>query len=182
MNQFAPSENRQDYYLIVSRLEHWKRIDYAIEAFNRLGLPLRIIGTGKEEMKLKAMAKSNITFLGRVDDVTLAREYSEAVAVIFTPFNEYGLVPLEANASGTPVICYGKSGVTEIMVPWGSDDVSTAPPTAVFFYEQTAAALVEAVRQFDGARFNSDDLVRHASQWSVPAFKKNIRLAIGAMI
>jgi glycosyltransferase involved in cell wall biosynthesis len=180
LSQFAPTENRKDHYLIVSRLEHWKRVDYAIEAFNRLGLPLRIIGTGKDDAQLKAMAKPNITFLGSVDDATLAREYSEAKAVIFTPFLEYGLIPLEASASGTPVICYGKGGITETMVPWGSD--SAIPTTAVFFYEQTADALIEAVRQFGDAKFNSDDLVRHASQWGVPEFKMKIRGLINSMI
>jgi len=177
LDQFTPSENRKDHYLVVSRLEHWKRVDYAIEAFNQLGLPLRIIGTGKEASRLKAMAKSNITFVGPVDDVTLAREYSEAIALISTPFIEYGLTPLEASASGTPVICYGKGGMVEIMVPWGCGEPSAAP-TAVFFYEQTADALIEAVQRFDGARFNSGDLIRHASQWSVPAFKRNIRSVV----
>ena len=84
---------KKGHFLIVSRLEHWKRVDYAIEAFNELGLPLRIIGTGKEATNLRARAKQNIAFLGEVDDETLAREYSEARAVIFTPFLEYGLIP-----------------------------------------------------------------------------------------
>lgn len=180
LEQFSPSENRKDHYLIISRLEHWKRVDYAIEAFNQMGLPLRIIGTGKDESQLKAMAKPNITFLGAVDDATLAREYSEAKAVIFTPFLEYGLIPLEASASGTPVICYGKGGITETMVPRGSG--SAMPPTAVFFHEQTADALVEAVRQFGEAKFNSDELVRHASHWGVPEFKIKIRGLVDSMI
>ncbi|NDC48950.1 MAG: glycosyltransferase, partial [Micrococcales bacterium] len=107
LDRFAPFEYRGDHYLIVSRLEQWKRVDYAIEAFSRLGLPLKVIGTGKEEARLREMAGPSITFLGGVDDETLAREYAVAKAVIFTPFLEYGLIPLEANASGTPVICYG---------------------------------------------------------------------------
>lgn len=175
LDKFAPSPNRKAHYLIVSRLEHWKRVDYAIEAFNRLGLPLRIIGTGKDEAQLKSMAKPNIEFLGLADDATLAREYAEARAVVFTPFLEYGLIPLEANASGTPVICYGKGGITETMVPWGSDQASVSSPTAVFFYEQTPEALAEAVRQFEGITFDTEALVEHASHWSVPVFKSNLR-------
>lgn len=178
LDRFAPSSNRKDHYLIVSRLEYWKKVDYAVEAFNRLGLPLRIIGTGKEEARLKSMAKSNIAFLGPVNDATLAREYGEARAVIFTPYLEYGLIPLEANASGTPVICYGRGGVTETMIAWGSDRTSDTTPTAIFFYEQTPDAVVEAVRRFERATFNSADLVRHASQWNVPAFKKQIRYVV----
>lgn len=182
LERFAPLPNRKPHYLIVSRLEHWKRVDYAVEAFNILGLPLRIIGTGKDEARLKSLAKPNIDFLGPVDDVVLAREYAEARAVIFTPYLEYGLIPLEANASGTPVICYGRGGITETMVAWRSDQALERAPTAVFFYEQTPEALVEAVRRFDETAFNSEDLVRHASHWGVPAFKRKIRQLVDSIV
>jgi len=179
LDRFSPSGGRKDHYLIVSRLEHWKRVDYGIEAFNKLGLPLRVVGTGKEEQRLKAMAKPNISFLGPVDDESLAREYREARAVIFTPQLEYGLIPLEANASGTPVICYGKGGITETMVPLeDAKNSGGSAPTAVFFYEQTADALVAAVRRFQDANFNAGDLVRHAQRWGVPTFKQSIRRAV----
>ncbi|MBY0579577.1 MAG: glycosyltransferase [Burkholderiales bacterium] len=177
LSKFSPSLKGKDHYLLVSRLEYWKRVDYAVEAFNKLGLPLRIIGTGKEEETLQAMAGHNITFLGSVDDAALAREYAEAKAVVFTPFLEYGLIPLEANASGTPVICYGKGGITETMVPLGSGE----SPTAVFFFEQTAEALIEAVRQFEAAEFDKAHLVRHASNWGVPEFKRKIRAVINSV-
>ncbi|MCU1284845.1 MAG: hypothetical protein JWO13_1195 [Acidobacteriales bacterium] len=173
------SRKKEDYYLIVSRLEHWKRTEYAIEAFNKLGLPLRIVGTGNEENRLRAMAGSNITFLGSVDDATLAREYSGARAVVFTPFLEYGLIPLEANASGTPVICYGKGGVTETLVPINEPNKGK-PSTAVFFYEQTSEALIQAVRVFESSTFNPVSLIEHASNWSVPSFKKQLRDALTA--
>ncbi len=178
LHKFHPAKKKGDHYLIVSRLERWKRIDYAIEAFNRLGLPLRIIGAGNEESRLKAMAKSNITFLGAVDDAALAREYGEALAVIFTPFLEYGLIPLEANASGTPVICYGKGGITETMIPAEEHQTSGTAPTAVFFSQQSANALIDAVKRFEKRSFESDDLVRHASHWGVPSFKKKLRDAV----
>lgn len=178
LDKFSPSsDKRNDHYLIVSRLEHWKRVDYAVEAFNRLGLPLRIIGTGEEEERLKAMAGPNISFLGVVDDETLAREYADAKAVVFTPFLEYGLIPLEANASGAPVICYGKGGITETMIPLGGGE----SPTAVFFLEQTAEALIDAVRRFEEAKFDRDELVRHASKWGVPEFKRRIREMVESM-
>lgn len=183
LKNFHPAAAKKDHFLLVSRLEQWKRVDYAVEAFNRLGLPLRIIGTGIEEARLKALALPNIEFLGAVDDATLAREYGEAKAVIFTPFLEYGLIPLEANASGTPVICLGKGGITETMVPFeeGAEGSGKAP-TAVFFYEQTADALAEAVERFGRATFDAAQLVNHASQWDVPAFKSKIRHEIEAFI
>lgn len=179
LDRFAPSESRGQHYLIVSRLEQWKRVDYAIEAFTRLGLPLRVIGTGKEESKLRAMAGPNISFLGGVDDETLAKEYAVAKAVIFTPYLEYGLIPLEANASGTPVICYGVGGITETMIPWSENSADNSSATAVFFYAQTPTALIEAIDQFEKVNFDSSHLVNHASRWGVPEFKKQLRLAVG---
>ena len=181
LDRFAPSQHRGEHYLVVSRLEQWKRVDYAIEAFNRLGLPLRVIGSGKEEARLRALAGPNIVFLGGVDDETLAREYAEAKAVVFTPFLEYGLIPLEANASGTPVICYGLGGITETMIPWSADGTPSGSPTAVFFYKQTADALVEAVRQFEQASFDPAQLIKHASQWGVPEFKRQLRAVVDAL-
>jgi len=172
--KFCPGKTKKNHYLLVSRLERSKRVDYAIEAFNRLGLPLKIVGTGNEKSNLQAIAKSNIEFLGAVEDATLASEYSEALAVIFTPFLEYGLIPLEANASGTPVISYGYGGITETMIP--TDNInSLEPPTAVFYYEQTADALVNAIKKFEKVNFESTDLVKHASKWNVETFKKKIR-------
>src|ERR1051325_5131098 len=80
---FRPVKERKDHYLIVSRLESWKKLDFAIQAFNTLNLPLRVIGSGPEEGRLRAMADRNIVFVGRVDDMTRAAEYSEAGAVVF---------------------------------------------------------------------------------------------------
>lgn len=178
LDRFAPSGDRGEHYLIVSRLEQWKRVDYAIGAFNRLGLPLKVIGTGKEEAKLRAMAEPNITFLGGVDDDALAKEYAVAKAVVFTPFLEYGLIPLEANASGAPVICYGVGGITETMIPWTANSAENNLATAVFFYEQTAESLIAAVKKFERAKFDSTQLVRHASHWGVPEFKRQLRQAV----
>lgn len=175
LDKFYSNPNRGDYFLLVSRLENWKCVDYAIEAFNILGLPLRIIGKGVEEAQLKSLAKPNIEFLGSVDDSVLSAEYSRARAVIFTPALEYGLVPLEANASGAPVICYGKGGIEETMIPWVE---GRANATAVFFYEQNSQSLINAVREFQGINFNSERLITHASAWGIPEFKKRIRKAI----
>jgi len=168
-------EEKGDHYLIVSRLEHWKKLDYAIDAFNQLGLPLKVIGSGKEEASLKSMAKENIYFMGNIDDAGLVREYGRAKAVIFTPELEYGLVPLEANAAGTPVIALGRGGVTETMIPARYCDVGDEQATALFFDTPTASALIEAVEQFDGIDFDRGALTRHAAKYSIPAFKTSLR-------
>lgn len=164
-------EKKHDYYLIVSRLEKWKRLDYAIEAFNLLGYPLKVIGSGNDANHLKSIAKHNIEFIGNVDDRSLAIEYGRARAVIFTPELEYGLVPLEANAAGTPVIAYGKGAINETMVPVGKN----TKHTALFFYEQSADSLIEAINKFNHIEFNRKDIIEHASQWKVDSFKKKIR-------
>jgi len=169
------AETKEDFFLLVSRLEEWKRVDYAIEAFNDLGLPLRIIGVGDQEGHLKAMAGPNITFLGRQSMDELVRQYGRARAVIFTPALEYGLVPIEAAAAGTPVIALGYGGVLETMV--GLDEAAKAgtSPTAVFFYEQTADSLKEAVRRFEAVTFCRDTLSAYADAFGVPAFKSKLR-------
>jgi glycosyltransferase involved in cell wall biosynthesis len=179
---FRPVKERQGHYLIVSRLESWKKLEFVVEAFNILNLPLRVVGSGPEEDSLRAMANRNIIFVGRIDDAALAAEYSGARAVVFPPYIEYGLIPLEANACGTPVICYGKGGVTETMIPVNGGNHSASPPTAVFFNEQTAAALIQAVREFEECEFSRDSLIRHAERWSVPEFQRRMRMAVMAFV
>jgi glycosyltransferase involved in cell wall biosynthesis len=99
--------------------------------------------------------------------------------VIFTPFLEYGLIPLEANASGTPVIAYGKGGIRETMIPANGEGADPHNATAVFFDEQTAEAVIEAVHVFERLRFDAHALVRHASKWGVPEFQAKLRQAVG---
>lgn len=169
------TEEKGNHYLIVSRLERWKRLDYAIEAFNRLGLPLRIVGSGADGNEIKLTARENIQFLGNVDDANLVKEYGQAKAVIFTPELEYGLVPLEACAAGTPVIAYGKGGVIETMQPVNGQLRSVMSPTALFFYEQTPESLMAAVQEFEHMTFERMALVRHAEKFNIPSFKKALR-------
>lgn len=161
-------------YLLVSRLEKWKKVDYAIEAFNKLGLPLKIIGDGVEYGALKSIANSNIVFLGAVSDEELSIEYACAKAVIFTPFLEYGLIPIEANSCGAPVICYGIGGVVETMIPYSEKLNNHETATAVFFDEQSPESLIAAVKLFESISLSESNLMRHASQWAVPEFQKKL--------
>lgn len=170
--KFTLASEQKAYYLIVSRLEKWKKVDYAIDAFNHMGLPLKIIGSGAEEKSLKAKAFPNISFLGEVDDATLIRAYGECKAVIFTPFLEYGLIPLEANACGKAVIGYGKGGIEETMID---------QKTAVFFPEQTAESLIEAVRRFESMTFQPSALRQHALKWDIPIFQQTFKETVLAL-
>jgi len=170
--KYGLKEDKSDSFLIVSRLVHWKCIEYAIEAFNSIKKPLTIIGTGEDEIKLKEMANENIIFLGNICDEQLKREYGKARALIFTPELEYGLTPLEANAAGTPVIAYGKGAINETMIPYLNDDQIS---TAVFFHKQTPDSLINALKKFEKITFNRQKLSKHASKFSQTNFKKKIR-------
>src|SRR5258708_7926071 len=167
------SLEKEDFFLLVSRLEKWKLLEYAIEAFNSLGLPLRIVGKGEEEARLRAMANDNVEFLGGVPDAELAALYAKARAVIFTPELDYGLVPLEAYAAGTPVISLGRGGVAETMIPIGG--TRPVPPTPVFFAAPTSDSLSRAVKLFEECHFDRAALVAHAKKFSPAHFRQRLR-------
>lgn len=162
---FRPSDIDEDYFLILSRLQEYKRIDIAIEAFNKNGLPLVIIGDGPDREKLEKMAKSNIKFLGRQSDDVIKEYYSKCRAFIFPGEEDFGITPLEAQASGRPVIAYGKGGALETVVK----DV-----TGVFFYEQTSDALNIALTEFNKMKFDKMQIRKHAEKFDEAIFKRNI--------
>lgn len=139
-DKFHISSQNKDYYFVLSALVSYKRIDLAVRAFNELRLPLRIAGSGPEYNQLKRLAGPNIEFLGRVDDEDLPRLYSNAKAFIFPGEEDYGITPLEAQASGTPVIAFRKGGATETV---------TEGKTGWFFDHQTPESLIDAVRKFE---------------------------------
>lgn len=159
------SSEVNDYFLIVSRLNSYKRIDLAVEAFNELGLPLIIVGDGPKRRRLEAIAGSNIRFTGRVTDHNLRDLYAACKALIVPGEEDYGLTLLEAQASGRPVIAYGKGGALETIIPG---------VTGVFFDEQTPQALAEVVRKFDARQFDPVRIGGHALQFDKEIFKLKI--------
>ncbi len=152
-NKFIYSGDKEDYYLISSRMISYKRLDIAIEAFNWLGLPLIIIGDGPERQRLEAKSLDNINFLGYVEDNWRTHLMAKAKAVIVTALEDYGLVPIEANASGTPVIAYGAGGVL---------DTQVSGKTGVLFNPQTPDALQIAVKQQALQKWNYRVIREHA--------------------
>jgi glycosyltransferase involved in cell wall biosynthesis len=166
-DKFYVREITEDYFLIVSRLNAYKRIDIAVDAFNELNLPLHIVGAGPHLKHLKNKAGSNIEFLGQLSDKALAQEYSECRAVIFPGEEDFGIVPLEANASGRPVIAYAAGGALETI----RNGVN-----GIFFYEQTAVSLIEAVKNFmrDENIFISDKIRENALVFGKEHFKKSL--------
>lgn len=155
------TRKRGTFYLIVSSLVPYKRIDLAIEAFNRCGKPLLIAGDGPIRRQLAREAKSNIRFLGRVTDQELCRLYNTAQGLIFPGVEDFGLVPLEAQACGCPVIAYGEGGATETV---------TDGETGLFFRDSTVEALLGAIELFDKARFDESRAVENACRFSSDRF------------
>jgi glycosyltransferase involved in cell wall biosynthesis len=170
--KFYVSEKPKDYYLVVSRLESYKKIDLIVETFNELGYPLVIVGKGSMEEKLKKMAGPNIKFFSGLSSEELAALYSECKAFIFPQKEDYGITPLEANASGRPVIAFGEGGVLDTMIPY-SGDASRA--TALFFKDQTREALIEAIKKFQTLEFSPEFIRTHAEKFDEIKFIEKIR-------
>ncbi len=159
------------FYLIVSALTPYKRIDLAVEAFNGLQQKLLIAGEGPLRRSYENRVRTeNIRFLGRVPGEELRRLYREAKALIFPQEEDFGIVPLEAQASGTPVIAFARGGALESV------------KDGVFFYEQTPQALREALLQFETQRFDPQILRRHALQFDKETFKNKIRESLSHVV
>lgn len=168
--RFQKPRNIESFYLMVGAFAPNKRVDLAIEAFNEIGHSLKIIGSGQDEQRLKAMAKSNIEFLGSVSNEVIADYFSRARAFVFPGLEDFGITPLEAMAAGVPVIAYGAGGVL---------DTVTAN-TGVFFNEQSVASLVEAIKKFEASSNNFDQAqcrVR-AQEFSKQRFQDELRRLI----
>lgn len=151
-----------DYYLVVSALVPYKRVEIAVEAFTRLGLKLKVVGTGHQAGWLRSLAGPTVEFLGHRSDEEVARLYAECRALIVTANEDFGITPLEAMASGRPVIAFGCGGVTESVV----DNV-----TGTFFQAQTADSLAMAVTSFDWRSANPVEIRRHAELFGTERFK-----------
>lgn len=144
------AEHIDDYYLVVSRLIDYKRVDLAIQVCNRLRRRLRIIGDGDQYRTLRKLAGPTIEFLGRSDDATVRESYAHCRALLFPGEEDFGIVPVEAQSFGRPVIAFGKGGVLESVMSIPEEE----PPaldrsTGVFFQKQTADSLAEAVLLFE---------------------------------
>jgi glycosyltransferase involved in cell wall biosynthesis len=163
---FHPEDKKEKYFFVASRLEPYKKIELVIEAFNELGLPLKVAGSGTNSGKLRAMAKSNIEFLGRVSDEELRRRYSEAQAFIFPAEEDAGIMVLEAQACGTPVIAYGVGGGLESVVPG---------VTGEFFHEQNAGALKKVLKDFKAEKYSPETIRNHALEFDKKIFQRKIR-------
>ncbi len=165
---FRPKQNqkieKKNFYLMVTAFAPNKRVDLAISAFNELNLPLLIIGSGQEEFRLKSMASDNIKFLGNLSREEVINHYFMTKALIFPGVEDFGITPLEALASRTPVIAIKFGGVLETLTD----------KTAHFFTEATKETIKKAILEFEQRKFNESDLINRAEEFSKEQFKTNI--------
>ncbi|MBI4708382.1 MAG: glycosyltransferase [Candidatus Omnitrophica bacterium] len=161
------SDKDENFYLVVSALVPYKRVDIAINAFNRLAKPLKVVGTGNSEKELRGIAKENIEFSGWVDETRLRDYYEKCSALIFPGEEDFGIVPVEAQACGKPVIAFAKGGALETITP----------ETGVFFKDQTIDSLVEAVKLFEKTKngFTKESARDNALRFSRQVFKQKIK-------
>ena len=156
-------EKPEDFHLVVSQLVPYKRVDLAIEAFNRLGRKLIVIGEGSERARLEKIAGPTITFLGSQSQEVLCDHYQRCRALIFPGVEDFGITPLEAQACGRPVVAYRKGGALETI----RDGV-----TGLFFDEQTVESLAEAVRRLDSRPIDPAECRRQAERFAPAQFRE----------
>ncbi|MBI5816431.1 MAG: glycosyltransferase [Nitrospinae bacterium] len=174
---YTTAENpvKREGYLVVSAFAPYKRVDLAIEAFNRLGKPLHIAGGGEDDKRLRAIAGPAITFESGASRERLRELYQGTLALIYPGEEDFGIIPVEANACGTPVMAYASGGALETLVSFEAPE--GRQPTGVFFKDQTAESLCGAVERFEAnlGRFRDSDAIRaNTLRFSREVFKSNV--------
>lgn len=159
----------EEFYLVVSRLVPYKRIDLAIKACNKLKKKLLIIGTGSEELYLKSIAGPTVSFIGYVSDDILKQYYVSSKALLFPGLEDFGITMVESQGMGTPVIAYKRGGASEIVIH---------EKTGILFERQSVESFVQAINQFEKLSFNRKDLRVQAEKFSQRRFAEEIKEAI----
>jgi glycosyltransferase involved in cell wall biosynthesis len=165
-DRFTLGRPKENFYLVVSRLVPYKRVDLAVAACRELDLPLMVIGQGPERARLEAAAGPRTQFLGRLSDDETTAYYERARGFIFSSEEDFGITPLEASAAGTPVIAFGKGGALETVVEG---------TTGLFFAEQTVESVVSAITSFEGHTFDPAACRAHAESFGEENFIAQLR-------
>ncbi|PNV79859.1 MAG: glycosyl transferase [Dictyoglomus turgidum] len=175
VERFLPSYKKEDYFMVLSRLVPYKKVDLVVETFNELNLPLVVIGDGEEMGKIKKMAKENIKILGWQEDNVVKEYLAKAQALIFASEEDFGIVPVEAQACGTPVIAYNRGGAKETVIDG---------ETGILFEEQNVESLKKAVLRFLKERdnFQRDKIMENAKRFSEDRFKREFKSYIEGII
>lgn len=169
--RFQPTDAHEDYYLVVSRLIPYKRVDLAVQACTALGLPLKVAGDGRDRARLEALAGPSVEFLGRVPDAALPDLMARCKAFLFPGLEDFGIAPVEAQAAGRPVIAFRGGGALDTVIEG---------KTGLFFDTQEPASLVEALRRLDSLAIDPADCRANAERFSAERFDREIRAFIDA--
>jgi len=170
------SEEQEDFYLAAGRLVDYKRFDLAIAACTRMNRRLKIIGTGPELKRLKRMAGPSIEFLGSVSEGEKHRQFAKCRALLFPGEEDFGIVPVEAQAHGRPVLAYGSGGVLETVVDLKGKSANSDGPTGIYFHQQSVDAMESAILKFEqnAGLFDVEKIRRHALQFDAEVFRKRM--------
>lgn len=171
-SRFQRSEKVDDYFLVLSRLVPYKRLDLAIRAATEMSLPLKVVGGGPDLERLKAMAGPTVEFLGRLPDAAVNSLVSRCQALLFTGEEDFGMAPLEVNAAGRPVIAFYGGGAKETVVEG---------TTGLFFREPTVASLKEALAKFKLMRWDPAAIQAHAMLFDTAVFQRRIRAVLNQL-
>ncbi len=173
VDEFRWDQPRQPYALVVSELVPYKRIDIAVEAFNRLGKKLVVIGDGPERKRLESTAKSNIQFLGRQPFSTLKSSYQSADMFIFPGIEDFGITPVEAQAAGCPVIAFGAGGALETVIDG---------QTGAYFEQQDPECLADTISSLDENEHDPQICAAHAQSFSTDRFRERYRAHLADVV
>jgi glycosyltransferase involved in cell wall biosynthesis len=163
----------EDFFLVVSRLVPHKRVDLAVRACTRHGIPLKVVGTGRSENELRAMAGPTVELLGRLEDDKVHQLMARCKGFILAGSEDFGISAVEAQAAGRPVIAFGTGGALESVIP---DD------TGLFFHERTAESLMEAIRRFDTIDWDPAKARANAERFSKDRFQREIMEEVRAVL
>lgn len=165
VDRFDVSKNSEDFYLLVSRLSGYKKLDRAVCAFSKLNKRLVIIGSGPDEPRLKELAGPSIEFKGRLSDEEVTWHMKNCYALVFPGLEDFGITPVEAQACGKPVLAFGGGGALETVEPG---------VTGMFFYHESAESLINIVPEFEDHSWNPTVIRKHSEQFSEDIFLKKM--------
>jgi glycosyltransferase involved in cell wall biosynthesis len=183
VESFSLNAEKEDFFLTASRMVPYKKIDLIVEAFSRMpDKKLVVIGDGPDYKKVKSKAGRNVELLGYQSSEVLKDYMQKAMAFVFAAEEDFGIIPVEAQACGTPVIAYGKGGALETVIPLQKTEVRSQmseyrESTGVFFYEQTPEALIGAVQFFEKNKdiFDFNEIRKNAERFSKERFRREFK-------